>query len=225
MEFGASSGSDAESLAEQIVAFVEGFKGVYFAGLSSDAPATMVGKSNGVGELLCRKFGRFIRHDTCEHHASACVARVIENLFPAQINVLSVTQFCFLAWYLLNTDWMKMRMIMHVQLGKSAEQMDDGIAAMLRRKPDRVIGETVEAAAARLLASSDLNKPEKPNSNRWGTQARMILYVERFMPLLRVVFDEVRELGGSGAATPASVEAMATQWVKWSGSPKLSPCC
>jgi hypothetical protein len=146
---------------------------------------------------------------------------VIENMFPAQMNVVSVTQYGFLAWYLLNSNWGLVRSLMVVQLQKRRVEMDDGVAAMLEREPGRDDGESVEETAARLLKSSDLNKPDKPNSNRWGTQARMILFVARFSLLLAVVFDEMREYGSAGAAKPASIESMASQWIKWSGSPKL----
>jgi hypothetical protein len=95
------------SLADDILAFARRFQGVLFGGMSSDAPVTMVGKFNGVGELLSANLERFLRHDTCEHHASACVARVVENMWPPQMNVPSVTQFCYLAWYLLNDNWTK----------------------------------------------------------------------------------------------------------------------
>jgi hypothetical protein len=72
------------------------------------------------------------------------------------------------------------------------------------------------------LESSDLNKPDKPNANRWKTQADMIFFVHRFWRLLVVVFDEVREyLGAGAAAIPGSKAQMATQWIKWAGSSKL----
>ncbi len=48
----------------------------------------------------------------------------------------------------------------------------------------------------------------------------MVLFVNSFAPLLAVVFDEIRCFGGAGAV-PGSVEAMASQWIRWSGSPKL----
>jgi hypothetical protein len=198
---------------------VEGFEGAFFCGLSSDAAATMVGRENGVGAILCREFGRFIRHDTCGHHASACLARVVEHMFPAQMNVPSVTQFCYLAWYLMNYDWPQVRALMHAQLRKCENEMDDGIAAMLREEPDAC--DRVEDTAARLLASSDLNKPDKPNSNRWRTQAEMLFYVHRFWRLLMVVFNEIREYLGAGATLPGWRTQMATQWIKWAGSPKL----
>ena len=217
--FDKADGSDAQSLANAIIMFVDQLEGAKFVGLSSDAPATMVGKRNGVGQLLSEKFERFIRHDTCEHHASACVARVVENMWPAQMNVPSVTQFCYLAWYLINDDWPRVRMLIHKQLGVEEAEMDQGVIAMLERDW-REEGGTIEEAAQLLLESSQLNKPNKPNSNRWRTQADMVLFVNSFAPLLAVVFDEIRCFGGAGAV-PGSVEAMASQWIRWSGSPKL----
>jgi hypothetical protein len=221
VDFGQPAGSDAPSLADDILAFARRFQGALFAGMSSDAPVTMVGKFNGVGELLSANLERFLRHDTCEHHASACVARVVENMWPPQMNVPSVTQFCYLAWYLLNDNWTKARVLMIDELNKPEAEMDDQVAAMLKREGGAMDVLSIEKLAEILIESRDLNKPDKPNSNRWGTQADMIDFVFRFSPLLAVIFDEIREFGGAGGGVPGSIEAMAGQWIKWHGSNKL----
>ncbi len=221
LDFDQSAGSDAQSLANGILALADRVRGALFAGLSSDAPATMVGIHAGVGELVSRALGRFLRHDTCEHHASACVARVLENIWPPQINVPSVTQLAFLAWYLVNDNWARARSIMLEQLRKPEAEMDTGIAEMLRRMGGTSVVLPVEELAAIFVADGFVRKPDKPNSNRWGTQADMIDFVFNLGPLLAVVFDEIREFGGAGSGAPGSFEAMAAQWIKWYGSRKL----
>ena len=160
-----------------------------------------------MGELLSANLERFLRHDTCEHHASACVARVVENMWPPQMNVPSVTQFCYLAWYLLNDNWAKARVLMLDELDKPEAEMDDKVAAMLKREGGAMDLLSVEKLAEILIESRNLNKPDKPNSNRWGTQADMIDFVFRFSPLLAVIFDEIREFGGAGGAVAGSIEA------------------
>jgi hypothetical protein len=54
-------------------------------GIASDAPPTMIGGIGGVGTLLMEKAGMFVRHDTCEFHASARLLAVIDSLWPPQI--------------------------------------------------------------------------------------------------------------------------------------------
>ena len=85
-------------------------------GLSSDAPNVMVGKDSGVGVLLCEKLGHFIRHDTCELHASANLLKTIEMVWPMQMNIPSVTQFCYLSWYILNSDWDLFKSILKLEI-------------------------------------------------------------------------------------------------------------
>ena len=213
-------GASADALAQQILSFVSTLGSVDFAGFSSDAPAVMVGSENGVGERLCGSLKRFIRHDTCEHHASACVARVVERIWPARMNEPSVTQFVFVAWYLLNHNWTASRAIMSKQLTCRVEDMDGGILGMLEKMYPGVAG---PAAGEILFESGQLNKPEKPDSNRWGTQAAMFLFVHTFLPLLNVVFDELREFGGAkeGAGVGGSVGSIAQQFLRWSGCPQL----
>ena len=211
-------GTSAEALARQIVSFVESLGKVSFAGFSSDAPAVVVGSESEVGERLCGLFNHFIRHDTCEHHANACVARAVERIWPARMNEPSVMRFVSLAWHLLNLDWDAARAIMSKQLRCSVDDMDDGVLRMLEKLYPGVAG---PEAGKLLFKSGRLNKPEEPDSNRWGTQAAMFLFVQTFLPLLRVVFFEMWEFGGADEGDSGSVGSMAQQFLRWSGSPTL----
>lgn len=81
-----SSGS-AEMLADGLLAVVDVLtkSGGIFGGFGSDAPATMVGALNGVAAHVMAKVG-YVRHDTCEFHASARVLAILEKVFPGQMN-------------------------------------------------------------------------------------------------------------------------------------------
>jgi len=63
--------------------------GGQFVGIASDAPPTMIGGIGGVGTLLMDKAGMFLRHDTCEFHASARLLAIIDLLWPPQMNIPS----------------------------------------------------------------------------------------------------------------------------------------
>ncbi len=214
------SGSDANTLAEMIFSFVGRIENVELVGITTDAPSVMVGKYNGVGERLCEKFGRFIRHDMCEHHALASVLRVLDSIWPAQMNVPSVTQFCYLAWYIMNYDWERVRGLMVTHLKKEEEDLDDDVIEMLKGLRSVYQKHDVTEVAEKLLESSELNKPDKPNANRWNTVADCLSYVRSYWPILSVAFDDIRCYGGAAPGT-GSIESMCGQWLKWSGSPKL----
>ena len=214
------SGLDANTLAEMIVAFVERIENVELAGITTDAPVVMVGRYTGVGERLCEKFGRFIRHDTCEHHALASVLRVLDTIWPAQMNVPSVTQFCYLAWYIMNCDWERVRGLMVTHLQKEEKDLDDDVIEMLKGLRSEYQKRDVAKVAKKLLKSSELNKPDKPNANRWNTVADCLSYVRSYWPIISVAFDDIRCYAGAASVT-GSVESMCGQWLKWSGSTKL----
>lgn len=181
-----------------------------FVGFSSDAPATMVGAQGGVGALMMDKAG-FVRHDTCEFHASARLLAIIDALWPAQMNVPSVSQFVYLLWYILNDDWALYR-------GRMVKFVTDSTSASAEALLSRFAGSDVEAK--RIAACAELTKPDKPNSLRWNTLADIILFVPRYFEALRSALEEERINGGTNASA-GSIPAMCCQWVKWSGSDKL----
>jgi hypothetical protein len=166
----------------------------------------MVGIHEGVGALVMDRLG-FIRHDTCEHHANARALSILDKVWPAQMNIPSVSQFVYLAWYILNDDWVlyRGRIITFIK-SASAELLScfDGDST----------------AAKRENAIFELTKPEKPNVLRWGTLAEMIEFLVQYFDAIQHAFEEERNNGGSNAPT-GSVYAMCGQWVKWSGSGKL----
>ena len=181
-----------------------------FVGFSSDAPATMVGAQGGVGALMMDKAG-FVRHDTCEFHASARLLAIIDALWPAQMNVPSVSQFVYLLWYILNDDWELFRgRIVRFLNGPP----DAGRAALLMRFSGRSDAERLNEAL------ETLKKPEKPNVLRWNTLADIILFAPLYLEALQSALDEERVNAGANAPT-GSIPAMCAQGLKWSGSPKL----
>lgn len=200
----------APVLAKGLLAVVDILEtaGGTFGGMSSDAPAVMVGKDGGVGVLVMEKKG-FCRHDLCEHHASGRLLAILEKVFPPRMNIASPTQFWYLAWYILNSDW-------NVFRGRIVKYLNENPAqALLERFP----GDNKKNAA---LAA--LGKPEKPMSARWRTLADTMVFVDLFLEALQHAFEEERQVGGVGAPT-GSIAAMCTQWLKWSGSEKLRALC
>ncbi len=179
-------------------------------GFSSDAPVTMVGVRGGVGALLMERAG-FVRHDTCEFHASARLLAVINSVWPPQMNVPSVSQYVYLLWYILNDDWELFRgRIVRFLNGPP----DAGRAALLMRFSGRSDAERLNEAL------ETLKKPEKPNVLRWNTLADIILFAPMYLEALQSALDEERVNAGANAPT-GSIPAMCAQWLKWSGSPKL----
>ncbi len=212
LSFNRPASGSASDLTDALWAVVKSFTAVggEFVGFSSDAPATMVGAQNGVAALLMDKAG-FVRHDTCEFHASARLLAIIDALWPAQMNVPSVSQFVYLLWYILNDDWpvYRGRMIRFLSTDTSASAM-----SLL----SRFSGDDV--SVKRATACAELTKPEKPNTLRWNTLAEVIVFVPRYFEALRAALDEERINGGSNVSA-GSIPAMCCQWVKWSGSAKL----
>lgn len=199
----------AKAIASAIIQIADSFmaKGGTFLGISSDAPNVMVGVHGGVGVLLSQHYGRYIRHDRCHHHASACVLRVLESMWPAQMNVESVTQLSYLCWYILNVDWDTYEKFL---IDAMKDDKDEAIQEML----GRFEGGLDEAI-------KKLRKPVKPSGSRWRTLSDMIVFVYRYREALRRAFDKKRVDAGVGASTPGSEAAMCTQWIKWASSPKL----
>lgn len=149
-----SSGS-AETLADGLLAVVDVLTkaGGIFGGFGSDAPSTMVGSINGVAAQVMAKVG-YVRHDTCEFHASARVLAILEKVFPGQMNVPSTTQFWYLAWYILNSDWKLLP-------GRVVDCLkEDPSPALLGRFSGNNKKERVAAALERL------GKPDKPMAAR-----------------------------------------------------------
>lgn len=201
---------DAAGIAKGIIRVVSTFteEGGRFLGFSSDAPNVMVGVHDGVGVLLSRHFGRYIRHDRCEHHASACVLRVLETIWPAQMNVESVTQLGYLCWYILNEDWEMYQAYMIRAI--DAEPAHPSVVQMLQK-----FGGSVSDA------KKLLKKPDKPTGSRWRTLSDMIVFVWQYREVLRLAFDKKRCNEGAGGAAPGSIAAMCSQWIKWASSSKL----
>lgn len=199
----------AKAIATAIIEIADSFiaRGGVFLGISSDAPNVMVGAHAGVGVLLSQHYGRYIRHDRCHHHASACVLRVLESMWPAQMNVESVTQLSYLCWYILNMDWDTYEKFI---MDAMKDEKDEAIQDMLCRFE----GGLEEAV-------KKLRKPVKPSGSRWRTLSDMIIFVYRYREALRKAFNKKRVDAGVGAATPGSEAAMCTQWIKWASSPKL----
>jgi len=216
VEFRALFGDKAPDYVEMLQQVIRYFNGGIFCGIATDNTNCMSGHNGGVGALLQEKLGRFVRHDTCELHASASVIRVIESVWPPTKGRLSVTQFIYLAWYLLNLDWKMCRTYMEELLKADRESMLTRIKLFLKVAHPNL---NLEAAAAKLLESGILQKPEKPSSMRWGTMAATFVYVFRFCDVLSCVFETVREKLGPGG--PGSMSAMCMEWVRWSGSKKL----
>lgn len=184
--------------------------GGVFTGFSSDAPTTMVGLHGGVGALLMEHTG-FVRHDTCEFHASARLLAIIDSLWPPQMNVPSVSQFVYLLWYILNDDWELYR-------GRIVRFLNGARDLQLNALLSRFDGQTYEER--REAALHKLKKPEKPNVLRWNTLADSILFAPLYMEALQFALDEERVNAGSNAPS-GSIPAMCAQWIKWSGSTKL----
>jgi len=176
--------------------------GGIFGGFGSDAPATMVGSLNGVGAHVMAKVG-YVRHDTCEFHASARVLAILEKVFPGQMNVPSTTQFWYLAWYILNSDWKLFR-------GRIVDYLKgDPSPALLGRFSGNNKKERVDAAL------EHLGKPDKPMAARWRTMADTMWFVDLYWEALQAAFESERQTGGVNAK-PGSVAAMCNQWIKWS---------
>jgi hypothetical protein len=188
-----------------------------FRGISTDNTNAMSGRDAGVGALLQNELGRFVRHDTCELHASASVIRVFETIWPAAINRCCVTQFIYVAWYILNSDWALCRARMVELLGAGDVMPSEMTEFLLNQFP----GVRPEVSAETIKIDL-LKKPEKPSSTRWGTMSSVFRYVFKFLPVLRAVFDSIRKQAGAGdASKPGSIPAMCSEWITWSGSEKL----
>lgn len=207
-----SSGS-AQTLADGLLAVVDVLTkaGGIFGGFGSDAPATMVGPLNGVAAHVMAKVG-YVRHDTCEFHASARVLAILEKVFPGQMNNPSTTQFWYLAWYILNSDWKLFR-------GRIVDYLQgDPSPVLLGRFSGNNKKERVDAALVRL------GKPDKPMAARWRTMADTMWFVDLYWEALQTAFESERQTGGTNAK-PGSSAAMCNQWIKWSGSKKLRALC
>ncbi len=191
LSFNLPEGSDANSLTNALDQILNLFPNATLGGIATDGVVTMVGQHNGVGVKLCERFSRFVRHDTCEHHAAALVLKSLEIVWPAQMNKASVTQFCYLAWYILNDNWPLARQTMHKIL--TSDEIPERITEMLEKMfPD--IDRNSRAKV--LLKSKLLNKPAKPCSSRWGTLLESFRFVHKFVPyfsLFLMTFDEQQE--------------------------------
>lgn len=214
----------AEAIADGIARIARLFEksGGIFYGISSDGPNVMVGIRGGVGIKLSEKFHKYIRHDRCEHHASACVLRVLESVWPAQLGVESVTQLGYLCWYILNEDWDMYRayMIEFIEDSPVPENVAPhkiGRKELLKRFSS---GPTGIQEAKKMLV-----KPDKPTGSRWRTLSNMIIFIWRFREALRWAFDRKRCLEGVGGSTPGSIAAMCGQWIKWCSSWRLVALC
>lgn len=165
------------------------------------------GEMSGVAARIMEKYG-LVRFDTCEFHASGRVLAVIDKVFPPQMNIPSVNQFIFLAWYILNSDWALFR-------GR--------IIKYLNGRPSDALLDRFEGATCnekRQHALERLGKPEKPMPARWRTVADTLWFVDLYWEALQVAFEGERFNGGANAKT-GSTAAMCAQWIKWSGSKKL----
>jgi hypothetical protein len=210
--FDRPASSNAADLTDSIVKVVRKLTAVggEFVGLSTDGPATMVGVRAGVGALLMETAG-FVRHDTCEFHASARVIAIFGRIWPAQINVPSVSQFVYLLWYILNDDWTVYR-------GRIKKFLKESCTADALRLLDRFSGATL--AEKRTMARAELRKPEKPNELRWNTLADIILFTPRYMEACQAALNDERHNAGTNAPA-GSIASMCAQWVKWSGCKEL----
>lgn len=217
--FGRMAGSTGSASVDALMEILKVYPTAQLHGVSTDAPATMVGDENGFGALLSSRLERWIRHDLCEKHGAASVLRVLEAVWPAQINVPGVCQLVFLAWYILNSDWDRFRTLMALELLKDRDEMDDDVVKMidLRLVTSK---RSFRDECAFLLQSDLLNKPQKPVSTRWETLSSTLLFVFAFWPLLVVIFDDFRELKGANPP-PMSIAVMCAQFVKWCGSVQL----
>jgi hypothetical protein len=204
--------SNASDLADSLAKIIQKLTaaGGEFVGFSTDAPATMIGVHGGVGALLMEKAG-FVRHDTCEFHASARVIAIIGRMWPAQMNVPSVSQFVYLLWYILNDDWAmyRGRIIIFLSESSSVEAL-----ALIGRFDGSTLAEKRAAALA------ELKKPEKPNELRWNTLADILLFTPRYMEACQAAIDKERFNAGANAAA-GSIASMCAQWIKWSGCKEL----
>jgi hypothetical protein len=217
--FGRMGGSTGSASVDALMEILKSYPGAQLHGVSTDAPATMVGDENGFGAVLSSRLERWIRHDLCEKHGAASVLRVLEAVWPAQMNVPGVCQLVFLAWYILNSDWDRFRTLMALELLKDRDEMDDDVVKMIDLRlltSKRLFGDE----CAFLLQSDLLNKPQKPVSTRWETLSSTLLFVYTFWPLLVVIFDDFRELKGANPP-PMSIAVMCVQFVKWCGSEQL----
>jgi hypothetical protein len=88
----------------------------------------------------------------------------------------------------------------------------------LTRLLSRFRGETIAERAANAMRK--LKKPEKPNVMRWNTLSEIILFTPLFFEAIQHALEAERFNCGSNAPA-GSIAAMCTQWLKWSGSPKL----
>jgi hypothetical protein len=212
VKFDLPSGHGGSDFASGISNFARSIPRACLMGISTDGPNVMIGHANGTGAILNRMLDRFIRHDVCELHASATLLRVLERTFPAHMNVRSVSQFSYCAWYILNSDWKLFQSLMVSELSLNPRAMSVLVKDWLSNQ-----GGTIEYAANKMI--DELKKPEKPNTSRWGTYAHCIQFVCRFLPLLQRVFDLKRQ--SVGIAKPGSVAAMCSQWLTWSACRQL----
>jgi hypothetical protein len=197
--FGNMDGATASDYVDALLTVLTCYPDAHLMGVGTDAPSVMVGEESGFGVLLSERLRRFIRHDTCEKHGSASVLRVVEALWPAQMNVPGVCQLAYLCWYILNSDWARFKGLMIKELEQPRRDMDDDVIAMIESRAQKS-GREFASELSCLRTSSELNKPSKPTSNRWETLSEMICFVNSFWPLLVVAFDDFRELQGASAS-------------------------
>jgi hypothetical protein len=181
-------------------------------GLVTDAPNVMIGKDNGLGVLLCKEMEVFIYHHTCELHALANLLKSLQVVWPAQMNVASVVQFGYLCWYILNSFWKYFKGKMKGMIKELFEE--NKVKEMI----NRFDGDSFALKQRQALLG--LKKPDRPVVARFGTLAEIIEFIPKYSEVLRLSFDEFREMYGSGAQN-GSVAAMCSQWIKWSGSGRL----
>jgi len=96
------------------------------------------------------------------------VLAILEKVFPGQMNVPSTTQFWYLAWSILNSDWKLFR-------GCIVDYLKgDPSPVLLGRFSGNNKKERVDAAL------EHLGKPDKPMAARWRTMANTMWFVDLY---------------------------------------------
>jgi hypothetical protein len=213
LRFGNLAGHGAEQLADALVTEICGLQGqpqnkAHCVGFCTDGPNVMVGAETGVGVRVVEALGVFVRHDICELHASASVARVLESIWPPRVHVCSVTQFVYLGWYLCNWDWELLRA--HLLSFPDKGDLDDVLVALEKFG----LEENGEFAAKKRFREQCL-KPEKPATHRFGTVPRALGFLFLYFKPMQFAVEQLR-------MSATEVEAgMCMEFLRWSGSPKL----
>lgn len=190
--------------------------------LTTDGPVTMTGVKNGLGALLSDSMRRWIMHQLCEQHGLATLSRTIKAVFPPAMGVPGISQYAYLLYFILNLSWELFRTVMYTALqgyeGVDSEE-DNAVTELLEFGFGD--GTTEERIA---LARTELSKPKEPNDVRWGTVVSTLLYIDRWLPLLQLALNRVRESPESGAQTGGSLANLCKEWLGWSYSNQMQAC-